>query len=435
MPRNSQQQQTLKPSNGFEPGDFLGCDPSSLVPEYLQSPQPVDTKLTLGTPQDVLFFLVVQYIKRITTNGDPTREHSVDHVARGLAAIQSTAYNLSPGTADRVELCEIVSALRPTNHRKRRLSATLMAFAEKLYRECRWQESEVCLGLIAVLWAGREEPGVFCLLAIRQARLLRRQLRFDEAEAMYLMAASVAEERGNRRFQANALNGLALVYHKRGNLPRSMAVLDRVLEISTTTSLARQRARALQDRSMIYDDMRDPIQALWANLQAYAIDFGDQEERLHILGDVGVKLVKVGQYAQARFVFEKLLDETGRWSDRMNALIELMGIDAEEGLQTHFQARRRWVATELGRVEESYPSMAVDYRVKVAKGLRVFGDVHEANRLLAEALTIAEEHGLNRWIFEVEELLKPAKNEPVSPAVDDCELKRFGERLYELAVD
>ena len=433
MPRNYQQEQTLKPSNGFEPGDFLGCDPSSLVPEYLQSPQPVDTKLTLGTPEDVLFFLVVQYIKRITTGVDPTREHSGDHVARGLAAIQSAAYNLSLETADRVELCEIVSALRPTNHRKRRLSATLMAFAEKLYRECRWQESEVCLGLIAVLWAGREEPGVFCLLAIRQARLLRRQLHFDEAQAMYLMAASMAEERGNLRSQANALNGLALVYHKRGNLPRAMAILDRVLEITTLTSLGRQRARALQDLSMIYEDMGDLVRSLWANLQAYEIDFGDQEERLHILGDVGVKLAKVGQHAQARFVFEKLLHETGRWSDRMNALIELIGIDAVEGLPMNFRARRRWVATELSPVEHSHPSMAVDYRVKVAKGLQVFGDVQEAHRLLAEALTIAEERGLNRWIFEVEELLNPAR--PVSPATDAGELERFSESLYELAAD
>lgn len=406
------------------------CDTATLIPESLRSPllMGVDDMDAPGAPVDtmaaVVFFQIARCIQR-TASGD---SDDLDDIVGGIDAVRTTAYDLPPGTPDRGELCEIANALTSTPIGADRLSATLLAYSDRLYRESRWHESGIALGLIAMVWAGQCLPVVFSLLATREGRLFRKQLLWEHAQQRYNVAAAVAQANGIDHLWANALGGIALVRYGKGDLPGALAILDQTLAIAKRGGLLRQRARAFQDRSLVYEAMGKHESAVWANLEAYKIDFGDDEERLHILADLGAKLTRIRRLDNARLIFDKVVDESPRWSDRMNAMIELMGIDADDNCEVHFKAHQRWLAPHVPTMP---PSMSVDYKVNLAKGMRVFHSPTEAERVLREALAVALEHGLNKWSFVVEDLLESVHDEAVPREAANLPLEGFSEQLLD----
>jgi hypothetical protein len=88
---------------------------------------------------------------------------------------------------------------------------------------------------------------------------------------------------------------------------------------------------------------------------------------------------------------------------RVNAFLELMGLESTLGNRTAFERQRR-AADDLRDLMP--PTMEVDFLFKTASGLARFGQRADARALLAQGLAIAERRSLHAWYFRIEQALR-----------------------------
>jgi tetratricopeptide (TPR) repeat protein len=290
------------------------------------------------------------------------------------------------------------------------LRLSLMAYAYFLEHEGRLEEALEVVAL-AVRTHGADVPAAdFAGSALFAGRLNRLLARWTEATSCYHSAEAAASELGDQVMVLRAQLGMSAVMRGRGDLKQAermaRAVLDRAIELS----LPEVEAMAYQDIGVALEAQGRRVEAVEAKYQAF-LRTGDTLQRMRVLGDLGIGLAELGEYAVARLALEIVAESKSAFLVRTNAVIELMGLESATGNRLAFERRRSAAQALRDRMP---PSMAADFLYKVGVGLARFGHLSRARDALARGLTLAETHRLNTWYFRIERVLQN---------LDACEIR------------
>jgi hypothetical protein len=88
---------------------------------------------------------------------------------------------------------------------------------------------------------------------------------------------------------------------------------------------------------------------------------------------------------------------------RTNTCIELMEMESAKANRLAFERYRQEARAFEDRMP---PSMAIDYRYRIAIGFARFGMEAKAKATLREALALAEAGKLNEWYFRIDRVLR-----------------------------
>jgi hypothetical protein len=163
----------------------------------------------------------------------------------------------------------------------------------------------------------------------------------------------------------------------------------------------------------------NPVEAIrhgWLSVQAY----DSHDGRLRALFDLAGVLRESGELSAAHDAYSVVADQVKGLEARVLALDALAFVAALRGrVKEHGELRRRLDSEGWEEVSPVYRGQVLFYR-----GLshRALGEEEEARSWLREALEYAEEHSLNKLVFDSEEALEgggPPDALPPTPAQDE----------------
>ena len=228
----------------------------------------------------------------------------------------------------------------------------------------------------------------------------RRMLgELNEAEAAYSMAGKIAKRRKEpSRFQHSRV-GVAKVAMARGNLPGADALLQDVVRECAEHGFEQVHAIALHDHATVARMLGDFTRAVCLAYSALELT-QSTSERERVLNDLAAIFVSMGRFeeAQTTLLIQNATAITGEV--RCIARVSLMSLAARRYERAQFEHfRNSLIDTVLP------PDLQVNFLIESARGERAFGSEEAAKTLLASAYDVALTHGLNRAIFEVEEMM------------------------------
>lgn len=320
---------------------------------------------------------------------------------------------------------------------ERRLRINLLAYSWHLEQAGQVEEAVDALATSEPFYrsAGHDE---LMNLGMTAGRFHRTLARWDLADRGYALGYESAESRQDVRGMLLARLGRAKVLLGRGNLPEARRQMEGIIAEAEGKELADARAWAYADLAVVFERLEIPGACLRAQFEAF-VHFRESEDRLRVLGSLGVGLRIHGAVDAARYALESVLQRSANWSVRQNAVIELMALHTQVGDELAF---RRYKAEADAAVSQMPPGMEVDYRVKVGQGLLRFGRHAAGVAWLEQARDRAEKAALNDWYFRIERMIDeagrevlsggtpfPHRPEPIQPEVADV-----AERLLSYAI-
>ena len=318
-----------------------------------------------------------------------------------LDAVRRHLRSLPPDAPESAHLCGIAQEVTTSPHRSAGLRLGLTAYAYFLEHEGRLEEALEVLAL-ATRTHGEAIPAAdFASAALFAARLNRLLARWPVATNCYLAAETAADRAQDRTMQLRARLGRGAVLRGMGNLPMARAIGEEVAQAASQADLPELQALAYTDLGAVFMVEGKQAEALQANYQAFRLT-QDALQRMRILGDIGVGLVELGDYASARVAFEIVLASGTSFLVRTNAMLELMEVESSVGSRIAFE-RFRSEADDLR--ERMPPSMLADFHFKAGVGLARFGQPGRARALLNAGRQISETQRLNAWYFRFDRAL------------------------------
>ncbi len=263
-----------------------------------------------------------------------------------------------------------------------------------------------------------------------QGKVLRSLAEWDRALAWYEVARKVAEEAAGPRKLAVVLDGMANTYRDLGNLPRARELLGEVLVMGREGGDRYATAIAHHDLmtvDRVGGDLVSATQHGWRAFQSY-----DSEEGRHkALFDLAGVLQEIGELSSASDAYSIVVQQVATFEYKLLALDALAYIAARQGDEAAHESFR--VRMEL----EGWESLSAVYRAQVLfyRGLsnRALGRWEESVRWLSEALALAEQHKLNKLIFDAEgELAKVEPSRDAPAAGLDFTSEPFGQEIGEV---
>jgi hypothetical protein len=206
--------------------------------------------------------------------------------------------------------------------------------------------------------------------------------------------------------------GRVAVLRGMGNFPLARAIGEEVALTASQENLREMQSLAYTNLGAVYSLEGKKVESVKANYRAFVLT-EDPLQRMWILGDLGIGLVKLGAIESARLAFEIVLASNTSFLVRTNAMLELMDMESSVFNRVAFERRR----AEADRLSDRMPpSMLSDFHFKAGVGLARFGQISRAQSLLRAGLALSETHKLNAWYFRFEgTLAELAKGEPREP--------------------
>jgi len=333
-----------------------------------------------------------------------------------LDAVRRHVSDLPDDAPETAHLAGVVAAV-PSNGLPARpnLWKSLNAYAYYLEQENRLEESLEILRLAARAQGSKASLSDFAAYALFAGRLNRLLARWDTATECYRAAEEVGIKISDPVAMLRGRLGQGAVDRGRGNLPLARATAEAVVREATESGLPDVLAIAYADLGSAYERLGQPLEALKAQYQAFRF-LHDPQLRMRALGDVGCFLRGVGALEAAHVAFTIVSQSSASILVRVNAMLELMDLEASRGNRVGFQRCRTVVEEYQPRMA---PSMAVDYHYKLASGLVRFGQRQRGEEALKTALAIAEKHRLNSWYFKIERALEELIRVPEHHPVED----------------
>jgi tetratricopeptide (TPR) repeat protein len=257
------------------------------------------------------------------------------------------------------------------------------------------------------------EPDSAADAARLRGKVHRTRAEWDLALAWYGVARTVSEVTGHRDKLAVVLDGLANVYRDRGNLPRARETLAQVLEIGRETRDRYTMAIGHHDLMTVLKlggDLAGAIEAGWLAFQSY--DSGDG--KLRALFDLAGVLRESGELSAAQDAYLVVAEKIQGLEAQVLAVDALAYVAALMGDRVRYRAAR----ARLERLGWKTVSPVYRGQVLYYQGLshRALGEESEAVSRLRQALAFAEEHGLNKLVFDVEAALGDGSTPSMAPA-------------------
>lgn len=254
-----------------------------------------------------------------------------------------------------------------------------------------------------------------------QGKVFRTRAEWGKALEWYEVARGIAEGIGDSRKTAAVLDGLANVFRDRGNLPRARELLDQVLAIGRETGDRYAMAIGHHDLMTVEKlsgNLVSAIQNGWMAVQSY----DSREGSLRALFDLSGVLREGGELRAARDGYTVVAEGVAGFEYRLLSLDALAYIAALAGdVSEHDAVRARMEEAGWRDLSPVYLGQVLLFRGLANRALGLEG---ECRKWLEEALAFAEEHGLNKMIFDVERALAgdpPAGPWPQAPDGDSTE--------------
>jgi tetratricopeptide (TPR) repeat protein len=237
----------------------------------------------------------------------------------------------------------------------------------------------------------------------------RRMLgQLDDAEVAYSTAGKIAKRRKEpSRFQHSRV-GVAKVALARGNLPVADTMLQEIVSECAAHGFEVVHAMALHDNAVVARMRGEYTRAVCLAYDALERT-QNISERERVLMDISGTFVSMGRFEEAETAL-LIQDATANTSEvRCYARVSLMSLAARRYDRTQFDHFRKSLnSTPLP------PDLQVNFLIESARGERAFGSEEEAIALLESALNTARSHGLNRAVFEAEEMIATPVNAPIA---------------------
>src|SRR5258706_371649 len=222
----------------------------------------------------------------------------------------------------------------------------LFAYAHFLEDEGQYEEALDVLETMLTVGAGKLSEADLTAGLLRNARVLRKLGRFDEAEATYSAAGARAEQAGDRHAHLLSRVGRATISVTRGNLASAQANYEGILADAAVAGDRDVQARAEHGLGVTHEvrGRRDSaVSHFWNAYQLYE----DEPSKLRVMLDLGLTLRALGEYDAAQRALHMVADRGDREVTN-NAIIELMYVASARDDRVGFE-RWRERAVEIGR--------------------------------------------------------------------------------------
>jgi tetratricopeptide (TPR) repeat protein len=362
----------------------------------------VSARLALGA------YLVSRLVDRLLARDEA--DAAQDGLLWQLDAVRRHLRELPADSPESAHLHGITDAIPLGSEPLAGLRLSLMAYAYFLEHEARLEEAREVL-VLAVRTHGSSVPTAdFAGSALFAGRLNRLLARWNEATSCYHSAESAACEVGDQVMALRAQLGMSAVMRGRGDLKEAERLARGVLARAVEHALPEVEAMAYQDVGVALEAQGRRVEAVEAKYQAFQRT-GDTLQRMRVLGDLGMGLAELGEYAVARVALEIVAESRSSFLVRTNAIIELMDIESAASNRLSFERRRAAAQSVRDRMP---PSMSADFLFKLGVGLARFGQIARARDALSSGLALAEAHRLNTWYFRFERVLQN---------LEECEIR------------
>jgi tetratricopeptide (TPR) repeat protein len=328
-------------------------------------------------------------------------EESEEAFVWQLDAVRRHLRSLPGDTPEAAHLSGITQEVLSTREATAGLRLSLTAYAYYLEHEGRLEEALEVLGIATRTHGELIPPADFGAVSLFAARLNRLLARWNAAMDCYQAAEQAGDTSGDRTVQLRGRLGRAAVLRGMGNLPLARSIGEEVAVTASEEHLPEMQALAYTNLGAVYSVEGKTVEFVQANYKAFVLT-EDPLQRMWILGDIAMGLVKLGSYDSARVAFDIVLASNTSFVVRTNAMLESMDMEACVGNRMAFE-RRRAEAEEL--TERMPPSMLADFHFKAGVGLARFGQGARGRALLTAGLALSEAHRLNAWYFRFEHKL------------------------------
>jgi tetratricopeptide (TPR) repeat protein len=251
-----------------------------------------------------------------------------------------------------------------------------------------------------IRFAEEEYDGTLIIDSYMRLGFCRRMLGvLTAADTAFATAGRIAKRRREPERVLRSDIGRANVMMMRGNLPKADEMLAAACRASAESGFAAEQAMALHMRAVVAQRRgraNDAVCMAYEALQLTEVP----TERDRVLADIAAFFILLERYDAARDAL-LILDATAQTDNvRANARVNMVALASRTGDRALFTRARDLVERMTLPVE-----FEVNYWIESARGFSRFGEEEGANELLEKAKALAERHGLNRSVFEAEELL------------------------------
>jgi tetratricopeptide (TPR) repeat protein len=341
------------------------------------------------------------------------------------AATERYCQELDVGAPEAAHLVGLVQSAMDA-HRAGRVALVgpaLFAYAHFLEDEGQYEEALDVLETMLAVGAGKLSERDLIAGLLRNARVLRKLGRFEEAQSAYAAAGERAERAGDRYSHLLSRLGRTNISLTRGNLAAAQASYEAILADAALVGERDAQARAEHGLGVTHDvrGRRDAaVPHFWNAFQMYE----DEQSKLRVLADLGLTMRALGEYDSAEHALRRVVDGVSADAG-INPMIELMYIASARGDRVGFE---RWRERAVAREAEMTPNSRVDFYLKASIGIARFGSFGRAADMLATARALAAEHGLHEFEFRIERI--QAGLPECERALDTCSPQDQEPRYY-----
>jgi tetratricopeptide (TPR) repeat protein len=246
-----------------------------------------------------------------------------------------------------------------------------------------------------------------------RGRVFRKTARWDDAIRWYGVAETVARESQSSRKLAPVLDGLASAHRDRGNLPKARELLGQLLTLGVQDESL--YAQALAHHSLMTvekeaDNLEEAVLHGWKAFHSH----DSRKSQLYTLFDLAGVLRKKNELAAAWDAYSVVAAQVGTFEYVLLSLDAMALIAAQRGQGARYDTLRARV-DGMGWDEQG-ASAVVQGQVLLYRGIscRALGRTQEGDAWITRALSFAEEHGLNKLIFDAEAALQPRESGEIS---------------------
>jgi tetratricopeptide (TPR) repeat protein len=327
----------------------------------------------------------------------------------GVSSARQAIDDVPDGTPIRALLHRVIDALQEPRPDIHVVVTPLMAYGRALEYDAKWLlAADVYHSVLAHLHPA-EDSDASIAAHLRLGSCYRNLNLIADAATAYTGASEIATAAGDMVGILRARIGEGQIALVRGNLPRAEQIFDDAIARATKPELSDVRSRALPERSGVAQIRKQYELAI--RLAYDALNHSESApERDRILSDIAHAFSELGVYSAARDAYLVLSVTAQEQFMRWAASINLLDIAAKTGAEVPFEMYRRQLSGQ-----RLPPYLATALELNLGVGFQRLSNFPKARHHLQRTMTMAEEHGLNQFVFEAEEALLSLETPTPSP--------------------
>jgi tetratricopeptide (TPR) repeat protein len=316
-----------------------------------------------------------------------------------VRSVRTAIEEIDQGTPIRSLLGRVVDALQQRKPDIHVVVTPLMAYGQTLEYDAKWLlAADVYQSVLAHLHP-LDDSDASIAAHLRLGSCYRNVNKVAEAGQAFASASEIASAVGDMVGVLRARIGEARIATLRGNLPQAETILDETISRAVGMDLRDVRSRALHERSGVA--ALSGQYELAIRLAYEALDQTQTpSERDHILSDIAAAFSFLGVFSAAQDAYLVLSATAQAQYTRWVATLNLLDIAARTGSEVLFEHYRRQLITV-----DLPPYLATGLQLQLGTGYQQFGEYGKARQHLQRAMAMAQEFGLNQFLFEAEEAL------------------------------